>query len=227
MALILVIASKAGNGTFPSRNLSNMAYTQLPHQADLKQGYNFCPLNRLSSWAVETDHLPADPKSFKLSRFTVKHQHKTSFGKEVHMARGCCLELQKHWHTEWDLQWKDLHFSAWEMLFMPAASPTLIMILKAWLLPPWFSFLQGMRKFTLQRGIHGGTHSLPGMQGEVLHLADCPVSSELNRAGREPWPGREPWDVHLHWKAESMAGSSITVSFFIPIYSLPVLIWDD
>lgn len=108
MALILMIASKAGNGTFPSRNLSNMVYTHLPHQADLKQGYDFCPLNRLSSWAVETDHLPADPKSFKLSRFTVKHQHKTSFGKEVHMGRGCCLELQKHWHTEWDLKWNFL-----------------------------------------------------------------------------------------------------------------------
>lgn len=56
-----------------------------------------------------------------------------------------------------------------------------------------------------------GAPSLPGMQG------DCPVSAVLNRAGREPWPGREPWDVHLHWKAESMAGSSITTSFFITI----------
>lgn len=105
-------------------------------------------------------------------------------------------------------------FSAWEMLYISAASPTLIMILKTCLLPPWFSFLQGMRKISLQRGIHGGTPSLPGRQGEVLRLADCPVSSVLSRAGREPWPGTEPEDVHLHWKAESVAGSSITTSFF-------------
>lgn len=74
--------------------------------------------------------------------------------------------------------------------------------------------LAGYEKNQPPEGIHGGTPSLPGMQGEVLHLADCPVSSVLSRAGREPWPGTEPEDVHLHWKAESVAGSSITTSFF-------------
>lgn len=111
---------------------------------------------------------------------------------------------------------------AWEIFFMSAVSPMLIIILKACLLPPWFSFLQGTRKFGLQRVIHGEAPRLPGMQGEILHLADCPVSTVLNRAGKEPWPSR---GVHLHWKAESMAGSSMKMSFFLPIYSLSLLIW--
>jgi len=64
MALILLKPSKGGKGTLhplPHRNTYSMAHTLLSHQANLREGYDFCPFSRLPSCAVETDHLPAQP----------------------------------------------------------------------------------------------------------------------------------------------------------------------
>lgn len=118
---------------------------------------------------------------------SVKHQYKKFLGKVGHMGEGVVLSYK---NIDPQSEIYSETFSAWEMLFMSAASPTLIMILKACLLPPQFSFLQGMRKFSLQRGIHGGAPNLPGMQGEVLAAGRlsslrCAEQSRKGAMGRQ------------------------------------------